>query len=69
MCLAPVKTTDLPDSIDALKALVRVKSAEAARYKTKLEALEEQIRLMRHKQFGASSEKASSHQENLFNEV
>ena len=76
MSLAPANTTDLPDSIDALKALVLVKDseiskeqAETARYKAKLEALEEQVRLMRHKQFGASSEKASSNQENLFNEA
>ncbi len=60
---APDKV-DLPNNIDALKALVLDKSAEvvekeaeAAHYKAKLESLEEQIRLMRHKQFGASSEK------------
>ncbi|MCP4936274.1 MAG: IS66 family transposase, partial [bacterium] len=63
------------NNIDALKALVLDKSAEvvekeavAAHYKAKLESLEEQIRLMRHKQFGASSEKNLNPQENLFNE-
>ncbi|MEW8029105.1 MAG: IS66 family transposase [Candidatus Thiodiazotropha sp.] len=58
----------MPESVDALKVLVRDKSAEAARYKARLEALEEQIRLMRHKQFGASSEKVPDSQSNLFNE-
>ncbi|MCP3664184.1 MAG: IS66 family transposase, partial [Gammaproteobacteria bacterium] len=41
--------------------------SEKERYKAKLAFLEEQIRLMRHKQFGASSEKVTP-QENLFNE-
>ncbi len=64
---APDKT-DLPNNIGHLKALVIEKEAEAAHYKAKLESLEEQIRLMRHKQFGASSEKNLNPQENLFNE-
>ncbi|MCP3663455.1 MAG: hypothetical protein GY696_13355, partial [Gammaproteobacteria bacterium] len=65
---------ELPDNIDTLKALVEEKEveidkerSEKERYKAKLAFLEEQIRLMRHKQFGASSEKVTP-QENLFNE-
>ena len=62
-------SAELPDNIDALKALVVDKSAEAEHYKNRLSALEEQIRLMRHKQFGSSSEKGNEQQDNLFNEA
>jgi len=62
--------------MDALKTLVMEQSAqiveitaEAAHYKARLEYLEEQIRLMRHKRFGASSEKSSADQLNLFDEA
>jgi transposase len=72
----PAQSADLPESVDDLKALVREKSveveqksAEAARYKARLEALEEQIRLMRHQQFGVRSEKAPGNQTHLFNEA
>ena len=76
-------TADLPDTIDALKTLIaeqsveveqksaeiKRQSAEVKHYKHKLEALEEQIRLMRHKQFGSSSEKGNGAQSDLFNEA
>jgi transposase len=75
MLSATQQPIGLPNNISALKALVvekteeaKNKNAEAIYYKNKLEYLEEQIRLMRHKQFAASSEKLSDRQENLFNE-
>jgi transposase len=53
---------DLPDDPAALKALVREQSWTIRR-------LEEELRLARHKQFGASSEKADPAQFHLFNEA
>lgn len=76
MVKAPEHPTDLPDDIDALKALVVEKtveaqeqSAQAAHYKARLESLEEQIRLMKHQHFGTSSEKSNDRQNELFNEA
>lgn len=69
MLQTPIQSADFPESVEALNALVLDKSAEAARYKARLEALEEQLRLMRHKQFGANSEKAPDNRSNLFNEA
>ncbi len=53
---------DLPENIDALKALVISKDHYIA-------VLEEQLQLLMHKRFGASSEKASLDQLGLFNEA
>lgn len=53
---------DLPDDPAALKALVREQLWTIRR-------LEEELRLARHKQFGASSEKADPDQWPLFNEA
>jgi transposase len=53
---------DLPENIDALKALVISKDHYIA-------VLEEQLQLLMHKRFGASSEKASADQLNMFNEA
>jgi transposase len=55
-------TRDLPDDVDALKALVASKDQRIA-------ALEEKLRLALHKRFAASSEKASPDQINLFDEA
>jgi transposase len=55
-------TKDLPDDVDALKALVASKDQRIA-------ALEEELRLALHKRFAASSEKASPDQINLFDEA
>ena len=51
-----------PEVIDGLKALVDSQAATIA-------ALEEELRLAKHKRFAASSEKASPDQLNLFNEA
>jgi transposase len=53
---------DLPDEPGALKALVREQLWTIRR-------LEEELRLARHKQFGASSEKSDPDQWQLFNEA
>ena len=74
---------DLPESIDALKALVvaneelvfakdKVISAKEQlllEREQRIAVLEEQLRLLTHKRFGASSEKASLDQLGLFNEA
>ena len=55
-------THNLPDDVDALKALVDKQAATIA-------ALQEELRLALHKRFAASSEKTSPDQFNLFNEA
>jgi transposase len=54
--------SDLPNDAGKLKALLREKDQRIA-------VLEEQLQLLMHKRFGASSEKASLDQFNLFNEA
>ena len=54
-------TQSLPDDIDALKALLLKKEQ-------RIDLLEEQIRLLKQKRFGASSEK-SDQQVELFDEA
>ena len=54
--------SDLPNDAGKLKALLREKDHRIA-------VLEEQLQLLMHKRFGASSEKASLDQFNLFNEA
>ena len=60
--VAPPRTADLPDDPATLKTLVREQAFE-------IERLKEELRLARHKQFGASSEKADPAQPQLFNEA
>jgi transposase len=59
---APPRSADLPDDPATLKSLVREQAFE-------IERLKEELRLARHKQFGASSEKADAGQYQLFNEA
>ncbi len=59
---APPRTAALPDDPATLKSLVREQAFE-------IERLKEELRLARHKQFGASSEKADAGQHQLFNEA
>lgn len=56
------KPRDLPEDTDALKAIIGVQKLE-------IERLQEQLRLARHKRFGASSEKTPADQLGLFNEA
>lgn len=60
---------NLPDDIDALKALVVAKEALVAANEQRIAELEEQLQLLLHKRFGASSEKANADQLYLFNEA
>jgi transposase len=60
---------DLPENIDALKALIVVNEQILLEKEQRIAVLEEQLRLMMHKRFGASSEKASADQLGLFNEA
>lgn len=55
-------TANLPDDVGALKALIGVKDLE-------IERLKEELQLLLHKRFGASSEKADPDQLHLFNEA
>jgi hypothetical protein len=59
---APPRSAVLPDDAATLKSLVREQAFE-------IERLKEQLRLARHKQFGASSETADAGQYQLFNEA
>jgi transposase len=59
---APPRSAVLPDDPATLKSLVREQAFE-------IERLKEELRLARHKQFGASSEKADAGQHQLFNEA
>ena len=59
--MTPPPTNTLPDDISALKALLLEKDK-------RISLLEEQVRLLRHKRFAASSEK-SDEQAELFNEA
>lgn len=75
--------TNLPDDIEYLKALVLQHEAEKKQLASELEAsrskldafesevdfLREQLRLLVHRRFGASSEKSSVNQLGLFNEA
>jgi transposase len=60
---------DLPENIDALKQLVSAKEQMLLDKDQRIAVLEEQLRLLMHKRFGASSEKASLDQLGLFNEA
>ena len=69
----PPEAEALPDDVDALKALVRRLRADhaaqlAAREAT-IERLNEQVRLLLAKRFGASSERVAEAQLGLFNEA
>jgi transposase len=59
---AKAPNTELPDDVAQLKALVSIKNHQIA-------ALQEELRLLLHKRFGASSEKADPAQLQLFNEA
>jgi len=60
---------DLQESIDALKQLVSAKEQMLLAKDQRIAVLEEQLQLLTHKRFGASSEKASLDQLHLFNEA
>ena len=56
------RAPDLPEDTNALKSIIGVQKLE-------IERLQEQLRLARHKRFGASSEKTPADQLGLFNEA
>ena len=67
-CMAEA-AKDLPENIDALKALIVVNEQMLLEKEQRIAVLEEQLRLLMHKRFGASSERASDDQLGLFNEA
>ncbi|MEQ1740839.1 MAG: IS66 family transposase zinc-finger binding domain-containing protein [Methyloglobulus sp.] len=60
---------DLPNDLDALHALVLKLQQENRHLRDKQTHLQEQIRLLLHKRFGAKSEKYPAEQSDLFNEA
>ncbi len=60
---------ELPDDIEALKALVHEQAQQTQRLQAEIIALQEQINLLLHKRYGASSEQGSPDQLALFNEA
>ena len=60
---------ELPDDIEALKRLVQEQAQERQRLEAKVLSLQEQLNLLLHKRYGASSEKYSPNQLGLFNEA
>jgi transposase len=62
-------TPELPEEIEALKALYLRAVADAERLRHQVEFLQEQLRLMLHQRFGRSSEQSPSPQLSLFNEA
>src|SRR5450756_79218 len=58
----------LPDDVEALKAIIHAQREQMATQQRRIEHLLEQFRLTRHRQFGASSEKAPGQGE-FFNEA
>ncbi|MEN8176035.1 MAG: IS66 family transposase [Pseudomonadota bacterium] len=66
MSSTPESAAELPDDIEALKALVR---QQAADYQARINALQEQLNLLLQKRFGPSSEKIPAEQMRLFNEA
>ena len=60
---------DLPENIGELQALVFTKDTLLREKDRRIAELEEQLQLLLHKRFGASSEKSPADQFNLFNEA
>ena len=63
------KKDNLPDDVEALKALLLKTQAELAQTKLHADALQEKLNLLLAKRFGPSSEKSDKHQLGLFNEA
>jgi len=66
MSSTPESSPELPDDVEALKALVR---KQATDYQAKIDTLQEQLNLLLQKRFGPSSEKIPPEQMRLFNEA
>jgi transposase len=60
---------DLPDDIESLRDMVIQLQGEIHRLKSQKDHLQEQVRLLLHKRFGAQSEKYPAAQSDLFNEA
>lgn len=61
--------TDLPNDVDALKALIAEQAQELAMQQATITSLHEQLRLFLARRFGASSERVTEAQLGLFNEA
>lgn len=60
---------ELPEDIETLRQLVLTQAREIRQLKAHQDTLQEQIRLLLHKRFGANSEKYRVEQSDLFNEA
>ena len=60
---------ELPEDIETLRQLVLTQAQEIRQLKAHQDTLQEQIRLLLHKRFGANSEKYRVEQSDLFNEA
>lgn len=69
MSEAPDARRELPDDVSALKTMIGEKLAIISEQDLRIAVLEEELRLARHKKFGASSEKADPAHFSLFNEA
>jgi transposase len=65
----PIALDQLPDDVDALKALVAAQVARNAQLESKVLTLQEQLNLALARRYAASSEKLSPDQIRLFNEA
>ena len=61
--------SELPEDVDALKALVQDQAQALAERDTRIESLNEHIRILLARRFGASSERVDDTQLGLFNEA
>lgn len=61
--------SSLPDNRNELVNLIQQQAVQIEQLEVKLRWFEEQFHLAKHKQFGASSERSSKEQRNLFNEA
>ena len=60
---------DLPEDLEELRSLVLALKRENCQLKAQQDSLQETIRLLLHKRFGAKSEKYPAGQSDLFNEA
>lgn len=63
------QTLELPEDTEALRQIVLSQAREIRQLKAQYEHLQEQIRLLLHRRFGANSEKYRAEQADLFNEA
>jgi transposase len=60
---------ELPNNVESLQQMLRTLTRDHRQLQFKYDSLQEQIRLLLHKRFGANSEKYRAEQSDLFNEA